>query len=208
MGEEYGEPRPFLYFTSHTDEALVEAVREGRRAEFAAFAWAYEVPDPQDEATFGQSKLQPEIVQGDQACALRDYHRELLRLRRELPALAELDRELVETLVLERERVLFVRRGAAPGVRPRPVAPVEDRDRVPGSDDGSEVCMAFSFADNPCTVEVPVPAGRWARVLDSADARWLGPGSQVPAVVESDGAVSLALQPHGVVVLARQDGEA
>ena len=39
MGEEYGEPAPFLYFTSHTDPALAQAVREGRRREFAHFAW-------------------------------------------------------------------------------------------------------------------------------------------------------------------------
>ena len=39
MGEEHGETNPFLYFVSHGDPALVEAVREGRRREFAAFAW-------------------------------------------------------------------------------------------------------------------------------------------------------------------------
>ena len=49
MGEEHGETRPFLYFTSHTDPALARAVSEGRRAEF--IAQAGEVPDPQDEAT-------------------------------------------------------------------------------------------------------------------------------------------------------------
>ena len=37
MGEEYGETAPFLYFTSHTDPALAQAVREGRRREFAQF---------------------------------------------------------------------------------------------------------------------------------------------------------------------------
>ena len=31
MGEEYGETAPFLYFVSHQDPALVEAVRQGRR---------------------------------------------------------------------------------------------------------------------------------------------------------------------------------
>ena len=35
MGEEHGEANPFLYFVSHGDPALVEAVREGRRREFA-----------------------------------------------------------------------------------------------------------------------------------------------------------------------------
>jgi maltooligosyltrehalose trehalohydrolase len=47
MGEEYDEPAPFLYFISHEDEALVRAVRDGRKAEFAAFKWQGEPPDPQ-----------------------------------------------------------------------------------------------------------------------------------------------------------------
>src|SRR5690606_5683570 len=56
MGEEYGETAPFLYFTSHGDENLVQAVREGRKAEFAEFARHAEPPDPQSRATFEQSR--------------------------------------------------------------------------------------------------------------------------------------------------------
>jgi len=49
MGEEYGESAPFQYFVSHGDPVLVDAVRRGRREEFAAFGWQDSVPDPQDE---------------------------------------------------------------------------------------------------------------------------------------------------------------
>ena len=38
MGEEHGETNPFLYFVSHGDPALVEAVRKGRQEEFATFS--------------------------------------------------------------------------------------------------------------------------------------------------------------------------
>ncbi len=50
MGEEYGEPSPFQFFTDHIDPAIAEATREGRKREFAAYsAFAGEdVPDPQD----------------------------------------------------------------------------------------------------------------------------------------------------------------
>ena len=41
------------------DPALIEAVRRGRREEFARFTWEGEVPDPQDEATFLRSKVNP-----------------------------------------------------------------------------------------------------------------------------------------------------
>ena len=57
MGEEYGETRPFLYFTDHGDADLVQAVREGRKKEFSAFGWSGEVPDPQSPGTFDRSRL-------------------------------------------------------------------------------------------------------------------------------------------------------
>src|SRR5690606_12550917 len=39
MGEEWGASTPFLYFTDHSEPELAEAVRNGRRREFAAFGW-------------------------------------------------------------------------------------------------------------------------------------------------------------------------
>jgi maltooligosyltrehalose trehalohydrolase len=56
MGEEYGETRPFLYFTSHGDPALARAVTEGRRTEHLSAAGG-PPPDPQDPETFLRSKL-------------------------------------------------------------------------------------------------------------------------------------------------------
>jgi maltooligosyltrehalose trehalohydrolase len=78
MGEEYGERRPFQFFTDHVDPSIAEATREGRRREFS-FAGG-DVPDPQDEQTFLRSKLSREAVSG-----LRELYGDLLRLRRGLP---------------------------------------------------------------------------------------------------------------------------
>ena len=82
MGEEYGEPAPFQFFSDHIDQEIADATREGRRREFASFAEfsGEEVPDPQDPATFERSKLTRE---GEPTA--RDCTRELLRARRELP---------------------------------------------------------------------------------------------------------------------------
>jgi maltooligosyltrehalose trehalohydrolase len=90
MGEEYGETAPFQYFVSHTDPDLVEAVRRGRRDEFAAFAWAGEAPDPQSEETFARSRVDWSRRDGDGRETLALY-RDLLALRRDVPALATLD---------------------------------------------------------------------------------------------------------------------
>jgi maltooligosyltrehalose trehalohydrolase len=87
MGEEYGETRPFQYFVSHTDPALVDAVRHGRRREFAGFGWGEAVPDPQDEATFARSKLDRARAATPEGRALRALYADLLRLRRTEPAL-------------------------------------------------------------------------------------------------------------------------
>ena len=58
MGEEYGEDAPFLYFVSHSDHALIDAVRQGRKREFGEFQWQGEPPDPQGVETFQKSKIQ------------------------------------------------------------------------------------------------------------------------------------------------------
>ncbi len=84
MGEEYGERRPFQFFTDHIDPAIAEATREGRRREFA---FAGDVPDPQARSTFEASKL--DRSQADEE--LRAFYRELLTLRRELPREIEVE---------------------------------------------------------------------------------------------------------------------
>jgi maltooligosyltrehalose trehalohydrolase len=78
MGEEYGEQRPFRYFTDHDDPEIAEATREGRRREFGFSD--VEATDPQALETFLASKLSRMEQTG-----LRDLYRDLLHLRRTLP---------------------------------------------------------------------------------------------------------------------------
>ena len=82
MGEEYGERRPFQFFTDHVDPFVADATREGRRREFERFSAfsGEDVPDPQERTTFLRSKLSR-----DEDPELRAFYGELLRLRRELP---------------------------------------------------------------------------------------------------------------------------
>ncbi|HWC88448.1 MAG TPA: malto-oligosyltrehalose trehalohydrolase, partial [Pirellulales bacterium] len=86
MGEEYGEPAPFHYFVSHLDPGLIERVRAGRRREFAAFHWQKEPADPQADSTFAASRLNHDLARSGWHAVLWNFYRELLRLRRELPA--------------------------------------------------------------------------------------------------------------------------
>jgi maltooligosyltrehalose trehalohydrolase len=102
MGEEYGEERPFQFFSDHIDPAIAEATREGRKREFqrfAAFSGA-DIPDPQDPWTFERSKL--DRSHADEG--VRAFYRELLALRRELSPELEVE-------VDEQARTLRARRG-------------------------------------------------------------------------------------------------
>lgn len=103
MGEEYGEPAPFQFFSDHIDVEIAEATREGRRKEFAAFSQfsQIEIPDPQDMATFERSKLRR-----DRDEPLAALYSELLAVRHELSA-----GEAEEISFDESERWLRVRRG-------------------------------------------------------------------------------------------------
>jgi 1,4-alpha-glucan branching enzyme len=62
MGEEWAAAQPFPFFCDFEDE-LAEAVRKGRRAEFAKFpefqdeAMRERIPDPTSEETFRSAKL-------------------------------------------------------------------------------------------------------------------------------------------------------
>jgi maltooligosyltrehalose trehalohydrolase len=91
MGEEYGETRPFPFFCSFSDSPLIEAIREGRRAEFAAlaFKWGDELPDAQATDTFLSAKLQWAWPEGSEAAFRRRLYQDLLLARRRWPALRD-----------------------------------------------------------------------------------------------------------------------
>lgn len=83
MGEEDASETPFLYFTDHAGD-LADAVREGRRREFAGFKGfapgegTSSIPDPNEPATFEQSRPAPHAAHGE---SRRRLYRELLAIR-------------------------------------------------------------------------------------------------------------------------------
>ncbi|MGE8497478.1 MAG: malto-oligosyltrehalose trehalohydrolase [Pseudomonas sp.] len=87
MGEEWGSTQPFLFFTDYHDD-LANAVREGRRSEFAEFSRFSDpeirqrIPDPNDPDTFTRSQpdFTPDIRPRQQEWIA--FYRHLLHLRR------------------------------------------------------------------------------------------------------------------------------
>lgn len=183
MGEEYGETAPFLYFVSHGDQELIDAVRRGRQEEFAAFCWQEDFPDPQEEATFLRAKLNHDLCRQGTHQILREFYREALHLRRELDRVYDLGRQQRDVQAFEEERLVRVRL----------------------TDEAGEGVIFYYFGNEPLPLASPLPPGRWSKRLDSAETRWEGPGSEAPAVFEGEAAGTLKLPPLSVLVYQRRE---
>jgi maltooligosyltrehalose trehalohydrolase len=146
MGEEYGETAPFLYFTSHADPGLAQAVSEGRRREFADAGWDYAVPDPQESETFRRTILNHGLRARAPHRGLLRFYRDLIALRKRAPALRGCNKRHLAVQAIAHERVLLIHR------------------RQPQSEE--LLCLA-SLAAEQVSWTVLLPPGRWQKVLDS-----------------------------------------
>ena len=112
MGEEWGASTPWQFFSDHEGE-LGEAVRNGRRAEFGSHGWdTDDVPDPQAEQTFRDSKLDWNELEKDPHAGLLAWTRDLIALRRQRLELSDGRRDHVQVTYDEQARWLVLRRGA------------------------------------------------------------------------------------------------
>jgi maltooligosyltrehalose trehalohydrolase len=118
MGQEWNARTPFLYFTDHEPE-LGKKVTEGRRSEFKAFSGFHhvEVPDPQAVETFTRSKLDWNERLAEPHRGIWRLYAELLRLRREHPAMRKVARGSFEARALDEEALELDRTGDGKGLR-------------------------------------------------------------------------------------------
>jgi len=105
MGEEYGETAPFLFVADFSEPALVEGVREGRKADFGF--GEVEPPDPHDPASFEASKLQWARAPAPQGRRIRGYYRSLIALKRS-GALGPRDRGAVRVSADTHDRIVTI----------------------------------------------------------------------------------------------------
>ncbi|MEM5788915.1 MAG: malto-oligosyltrehalose trehalohydrolase [Syntrophobacteraceae bacterium] len=181
MGEEYGEQAPFLYFVSHSDPELAEAVRRGRREEFKEFTWKEEPPDPMAEDTFSRSRLDWENRLQGRNKQLLDFYTELIRMRRENPALGVTDRDGMEVRGFEESKLLVMKRESG----------------------GQTLVALFNFgsSDNEIGSDDPGIGSDFRKILDSAAERWGGQGSVLPEILGDN--KPLVLRGHSVAVFEK-----
>jgi maltooligosyltrehalose trehalohydrolase len=182
MGEEYGETAPFQYFIHHQDPNLVEAVRRGRREEFAAFGWQVEVPDPQDEATFLRSQLRHPLREQEPHATLFAFYRELIKFRKQ-EGLG--DGGQWKVWECSTSMLLVLREGRS-----------------------NRLAMIFNFSENTASIVLPHELkGLWRTRLHSADASWKGQAQNFPVAVNLSKPFSQELHPHSFVVLEQSSSD-
>ncbi|MBF0502081.1 MAG: malto-oligosyltrehalose trehalohydrolase [Candidatus Riflebacteria bacterium] len=166
MGEEWAETAPFLFFVSHQDDNLVQAVREGRKKEFVAFRWKGEPPDPQSEDTFTTSRLHWELRTADRNRAMLDWYKYLIHWRKTNPAVFEAGFSDLRPLV----------------VKERPILTLQRQTR------NSSVFSVSNFSDSEQEWEmnVEIPAGPWKKIIDSTESRWHGTNAIFPSLTEQN----------------------
>ncbi len=159
MGEEYGETAPFPYVVDHGDPDLLEALREGRAAEFDHPVGADDgPPDPAHPETFASAVLDRGLRRHPAHAALRALYRQLIHLRRDTAALQHPDH--ARHLVTHHEQ-----------------PPVIVSHRWFGD---AHALIVLHFGPASATARPAPPAGTWRRRLDTADTRWAGPGGAAP----------------------------
>jgi len=179
MGEEYGEKRPFLYFVSHTDAGLVEAVRKGRKNEFKDFQNAGETPDPQSEETFNRSKLSW-AISDKYSAALLKFYRALIGFRKTHPAFEEQDRKSLKAWLSGNQNIIVHK----------------------SCREGEDLLMVLNFSKSENTEFLPM-RGKWTKAFASAEAQWEGPGPDLPETFAS--ILQIPLKPYSMAVYTRKE---
>ncbi|MCU1242881.1 MAG: malto-oligosyltrehalose trehalohydrolase [Candidatus Acidoferrum typicum] len=178
MGEEYGETSPFLYFTSHGDPNLAEAVRRGRAEEFRSFSWQDQIPDPQAESTFDRSRLKRDLAEEEPHRTILRFYQMLLRFRSEYH-LGQTSAPSIKEF--EASKALLVLQDAQT----------------------HKLAMLFNFGDAAANLGSGILEDEWEKKIDSSDLQWLGPGSDLPSKLGSSTPSRLKLQPRSFAVFQR-----
>jgi len=184
QGQEWATSTPFLFFTDHNPE-LGKLITEGRRAEFAYFASfsGEQVPDPQAESTFQASKLKWEEAEKGQHAATLKLYRELLRLRRELPALRTREHDSFEAEQVGENAIAL-----------RYTTPSSEDDLLLVVNLGGDVRLALDDKD-----VTRAPDGRrWELVLSTNEPRYRG-NEPVGETFLSGGVTILAEKPVAIL---------
>lgn len=210
MGEEYGEDAPFLYFTSHGDKELINAVREGRKNEFSEFMSGEGPPDAQSEDTFERSKLRWDFQGDEKKGKLLEFYKKLIHLKKTHPALKPGIRDNIAAVEAGEGNAILLRIGASREYEPygnnikeHPHLKDVTSAAAPGNSevDCSELKVIMNLSKE--TLKLPVAnenAAMCTILLYSAHTFWGGPVSGFASLGGHDGMVDM--EPRSIMILS------
>lgn len=179
MGEEYADDTPFFYFVSHSDEELIEAVRNGRKEEFKEYGFDREPPDAQSEDTFLSSKINWHKRNQPRHKTVLEWHKHLITLRRTHPVLQNFDKNDIRAHALG-ERGLLIHRYTNAGRQ--------------------HLVILFNFSEEELSCTLPNESSVWKKMLDSKAAQWMNGKEGNISADELQAKSTLLLPPLSVVV--------
>nr|WP_220375824.1 malto-oligosyltrehalose trehalohydrolase [Pyrobaculum aerophilum] len=100
MGEEYGEKKPFLYFSDFSDPEIIRGVRGGRLRDYG------QIIDPQSDEAFQQSKLSW-IIDGE----ILALYKRLIEIRRKYSIACDRNVDVIKGdnwLVIRRNKLMSI----------------------------------------------------------------------------------------------------
>ncbi|RYD80835.1 MAG: malto-oligosyltrehalose trehalohydrolase [Sphingobacteriales bacterium] len=171
MGEEWAETNPFQFFISHSNEELVEAVRNGRKAEFAAFHAEGNPPDPQSEQTFNRSKVDWTKPFSGKHKTMLNFYKRLIQIRKSSSALNALDRTNAKAIALTDKNTILLRRE---------------------SNNQKLICI-LNFSQTEQTIQVEDLTNNWFLLLDSGATEY-GGSNQINPKISANNEIRIAAE--------------
>ncbi|NLG19113.1 MAG: malto-oligosyltrehalose trehalohydrolase [Fibrobacter sp.] len=176
MGEEFAAQTPFLYFISHTDKDLVQAVRDGRAREFADLYLGQSFYDPQDESTLAKSRLDWKEIASEKGKGCFIFYKEMIRLRKKIPAMASFDKKRIKVEALQQKNLIIIER----------------------HDESGCIAAIMNFGSGSTVIEPGIINFTGNRIIDSSEERFAGQGAVLPQKIEKD--VSYEMPGYGFAV--------
>jgi len=163
QGNEYGEKRPFLYFSDFTDEDVIRRERESAIARAQAFGLTGQAHNPQAKETFTRCKLDSSAHEKDGHIQIVRLYRKLVELRKELN-ISGCELSEVQTRFFRNLNCMFL---------------LYDRPR-------NNLLVIFNIGGSEIVLAEELPEGSWQCVFDSEADAYGGLGKIFPEEFTED----------------------
>ncbi len=156
QGNEYGEKRPFLYFSDFSDEEVIAHEREAAIARAQTFGLTGETRNPQAQETFTRCKLDLSAPEKDGHIQIARLYQKMIELRKTL-GISGCEPGDVEVKFIEKLKCVIIRYHVQ-----------------------KELLLIFNIGSSEIVLAEELPEGVWECIFDSEDDPYGGLGKIFP----------------------------